>query len=470
MVFKSVFRRLLTTYLIITVLVVATLSLVVSSLYKEAVFEEKRSNLEATAKKVSLLTEQMINKEIMASELNSAINAMGSSTDAMIYSLKIDRIKFQENQNLSVDGLNDAFVAGDILKILNGETVFRNRQFSNDFGTYVLFTGYPLTVNNDIIGAVLLFCPINNMNRNIDQLNLTVWLAALLVIIGSTPFIYLNSRSISKPIRAIENAARKIAAGEKADDTQILSDDEIGKLARSFNAMKDQIETTERVRRELIANISHDLRTPLTSINGFVQGMIEGIIKPEDQTQYLTIIQQETNRLIRLTSDILDLAKIESGSLSLKREALNIKQIMDSVIASIQFKAQEKKIAISSIIASEISVIADEERLRQILANILSNALKYADIGGNIEIKAEKQGNMVKIAIKDDGIGISKENLPFIFEKFFRADQSRQGDSESSGLGLSIVKNLVALNGGTIRAESESGKGTTIQFTLPASD
>ena len=467
MIFKSVFGRLLTTYLIITVLVVATLSLVVSSLYKEAVFNEKRTNLEATAKRVGLLTEQFINNDIGAQELSASIDAMGYSTDAIIYSLKISRAQFLENQGVNLEGLNDAFVPGDIIKILNGETVFRNRQYSKDFGTYVLFTGYPLRANGSIIGAILVFCPINDIDRNISNMNFTIWLAALLAIIASIPFIYMNSRHISRPIKEIEKAAKQIAAGEKAEDTQIVSEDEIGKLSKSFNMMKDQIEKTERTRRELIANISHDLRTPLTSINGFVQGMLDGIVKPEEQMSYLRIIQEETNRLINLTSDILDLAKIESGSLSLKVECVNIRQITGSVLSSIQLKARERGIRISCNIDSQIRALADEARLKQILANILSNALKYSQMGGLIQIEAEYQEQMVLISIKDHGIGISKDDLPFIFEKFFRADRSRRTEDESSGLGLSIVKNLVILNGGSIKVESELGEGTTIKFSLP---
>lgn len=468
--FKSVFGRLLTTYLIITIFVVATLTFVVSSIYKDAIFSEKRNNLESAAHRVTLLTEEFMNKKIQASELNAAIDAMGYSTGAIIYALKIDRAKFEQDQAFKVDGLNDAFVPGDILKILDGETVFRNRQYSKDFGTYVLFIGYPLKVNDGIIGAVLLFCPINDINQNVAHMNLTIWLAAFFVIMGSIPFIYLNSRRISRPIRQIEKAARKIAAGEKAEDTEIISQDEIGKLSKSFNAMKDQIEKTERVRRELIANISHDLRTPLTSISGFVQGMLEGIIRPEDQYQYLKVIQEETNRLIHLTSDILDLAKIESENVSLKIETAQLKGIIDAVVSNSRFKASDKSITIICEVDSEIKVSVDAERLKQILANILSNALKYSSDGGQIRIKAEKLKKMIQISVEDDGIGISGEDLPFIFEKFFRADHSRRSDFESTGLGLSIVKNLVALSGGSLRAESETGAGTTIYFTLPSAE
>ncbi len=466
--FKSVFGRLLTTYLIITILVVATLTLVVSSIYKDAIFSEKRNNLEAAAKKVTLLTSDFMNKKIEAAELSAAIDAMGYSTGAIIYALKIDRAKFEKDQAFRVDGLNDTFVPGDILKILDGQTVFRNKQYSEDFGTYVLFIGYPLTVNERNIGAVLLFCPINDINQNVNQMNLAIWLAACLVIIGSMPFIYFNSRRISRPIKQIEIAARKIAAGEKVEDTDIVSDDEIGKLSKSFNAMKDQIELTEKMRRELIANISHDLRTPLTSINGFIQGMLEGIIKPEDQFQYLKIIQEETNRLIRMTSDILDLAKIESGSINLKIEEINLKGVVDAAISSLRFKAQSKNITFFGQGDPDIRVLADAEKLMQILSNILGNAIKYTAEGGNINITSENQGEMIRISVRDDGIGISQDNLPFIFEKFFRADQSRQTDEDSTGLGLSIVKNLVALSGGNLGAESEIGVGTTVYFTLPS--
>ncbi len=465
--FKSVFFRLLTTYLIITILVVATLTFIVASIYKDAIFSEKRHNLEAIALKVISLTQDFKNNTIKAEELNAAVNAMGYSSDAIIYALEIDKAKLAENQLLKIDGLNDTFVPGDIFKILKGETVFRNKEYSKDFGTNVLFTGYPLKVNDKIIGAVLIFCPISDINQNIAHMNLIIWLAALFVIMASIPFIYLNSIRISKPIRQLERAARKIAEGEKPEDTKIISDDEIGKLSHSFNNMRNQIEKTERVRRELIANISHDLRTPLTSIHGFVQGMLEGLIKPEDQYQYLKIIQEETNRLIQLTSDILDLAKIESENVKLSIESVNISSIIETVLPSFQLKARDKAIHIDVDVENEITVAADPEKLKQIFNNLFSNALKFTVVSGHIEIKAESLGKTVRLSIKDNGIGISKEDLPFVFEKFFRADQSRRSEAESTGLGLSIVKNLVMLMNGTIGVESEEGVGTTVSFELP---
>lgn len=466
--FKSVFGRLLITYLVITVIVVATLSIVVSSLYKDAIFSEKRSNLTAVAQKVSLLTEGFINNRILASELDAAIDAMGYSTNAIIYALKIDKTKYIENNDFTFDGMTDILSSNDLQRILNNETVFRNRQYAKDFGTYVLFLGSPLNVDDQTIGAVIILCPIDGINAAINRMNLTVWLASFGVILISMPLIYLNSRRISRPIKELEKAARKIAAGEKVYDAKIVSYDEIGKLTESFYAMKDQIEKTERVRRELIANISHDLRTPLTSINGFVQGMLDGIVKPEDQAQYLTIIQEETNRLIHLTSDILDLAKIESGSVQLKPEILNLKNVTDMIISGSQFKAHKRGISVINEIGPAIQVTADEDRLKQILSNILSNALKYSKVDGRILLTAEAIDSMVRISVQDNGIGITEADLPFIFEKFFRGDQSRQADEESTGLGLSIVKNLVHLSGGTIEADSEPGKGTIVRFSLPA--
>jgi len=445
------------------------MTLIVAFIYKNTVFDEKRANLESIALRANSLTQDFYNQKISEKELKSAINAMGYSTESVIYILEIDKEQFENQQELSLSGLNMEFIAQDLKLVLNEQKVFRER-YSEDFATYVLFTGYPLMINGAIEGAILLLCPMSNINQNIAHMKLIIWGVALVMIIVSLPLIYLNSMRISNPIKSMEAAARKIAAGEKVDPTVITSKDEIGRLSNSFNDMKDQIEKTDKMRRELIADISHELRTPLTSINGFVQGILDDVIEPENHHEYLLLIQEETKRLIRLTSELLDLAKLQSGGVELHKERLHLFTFVEGVLAVFSNMAVNKKITLINQVSAELYVTADPSALKQVLINIISNAIKYSVQEGQILVDTEHCINEVRIAVSDNGIGIAAEDLPYIFEKFYRSDRVRNSDDKSTGLGLSIAKNLVELSGGSIWAKSEEGKGTSVRFTLPVSE
>ena len=467
--FKSIFVRLLLTYLLITIFVITSMTVIVALIYKNNLFDEKRDNLESVAQRANSLTQDFFDQRISEKELNSAINAMGYSTESVIYILKINKEQFENQPELSLNDLNMEFIVQDMKLVLDGQKVFREKRYSENFGTYVLFTGYPLTINGKIEGSILLLCPISNINQNIAHMNVIIWIVAVAMIIMSVPLIYLNSRRISNPIKEMETAARKIADGEIADRTLIASKDEIGRLSNSFNDMKDQIEKTEKMRRELIADISHELRTPLTSINGFVQGILDGIIESENHREYLLLIQEETKRLIRLTSDLLDLAKLQSGGVEIHKQRLHVFTSVEGVLAVLSNMAMNKKISMINQVSSELYVTADPFALKQVLINIISNSIKYSLEESQIFVNTEQTMNNVRIAVCDNGIGIAAADLPYIFEKFYRSDRVRNSEDKSTGLGLAIAKNLVELNGGSIWAKSEEGKGTSVRLTLPIS-
>lgn len=466
--FKSIFAKLLLTYLAIIISVIAVLSLMITMIYNWYVFDQKQKELEKTGLYVNNLVNKLGEKAISQSEFNTSLDAMGAISDAKIYVIRIDKTTLANPKNLQLGvDLEESYLVSDLQKILNDENVFRKKQYSEPFDTYMVFSGIPWKENSAISGAILLFSPIGQINSNIAKLNLVIWLSAFVFILLSAVVIYFNSLRISKPIKVMELAAGRLASGENTEDLSIQSADEIGSLAKSFNTMKQQLATTEKMRREFIANVSHDMRTPLTSINGFVSGMLDGIVKLEDYNKYLCIIKDETVRLIRLTNEILQLAKIQSGSLKVFKENLKVTDILDSVISSIRTLMEEKSISISVNCDNSIMVYADSDKLKQILINIADNALKYTGQDGKIIINVSKKHSMIEFRVKDTGIGISADELPFVFEKFYRVDKSRQSSTGGTGLGLNIAKSLIELHGGRIWAVSDIAVGTEVIFELP---
>ena len=465
MKFKTIFSRLLLTYMLVTIIAIFVLSALISYTYQNYIFDEKKKSLESVANRIASMTVDYYGGKVKIDELNAAINSMSYISNSMAYVLKIDPGKFDIN-DLKLKGLQDAISASDMKKILSGETIYEKKNYSKDFQTYILLSGQPLEIAGKIEGAVLVFCPENKIKGYIEQMNLKIWASALLVFFLCTPLIYFNARKISNPIKTMDNVLRKIASGEKAGKNPIKSNDEIGRLSESFWNMQQQLEKTETIRRDLIANISHELRTPLTSMNGFVQGMIDGVIPKENYSLYLGLIMEENQRLISLTSDILELAKIQGGAIKLNTENIPALEIISKVVSGMIPMASKNNISIKIDFSEDIAILGDAERLKQILINILSNSLKYTNPGGEIHITANLENEWVKIMVIDNGIGIAAEDLPFIFDKFYQADKSRSAADDSSGLGLNIAKNLVELQGGKISAESKLGEGTIISLKM----
>ncbi|WP_407312799.1 sensor histidine kinase [Desulfosporosinus sp. SB140] len=336
--FKSIFSKLLATYLTIIISVIAVVSLFISMVYNWYVFDQKQKELEKTGYYVNELVNKLESKTISQAELNASLDSMGYSSDSMIYAIRIDQRALDNPKTLQLGGEPvESGLISDLQKILNGETVFRKKQYSQKLDTYVVFSGIPWKTSSGISRAILLYSPISEINSNIAKLNLIIWVMALVLILLSAIVIYINSQRISQPIKQMQLAASKLASGEPTEDLVIPGVDEIGKLAESFNYMKQQLASIEKMRSEFIASVSHDMRTPLTSINGFVSGMLDGIVKPEDYNKYLAIIKDETVRLTRLTNDILQLAKIQAGGIKLNPENLYAKELMDSVMQKVGY-------------------------------------------------------------------------------------------------------------------------------------
>jgi two-component system phosphate regulon sensor histidine kinase PhoR len=230
-----------------------------------------------------------------------------------------------------------------------------------------------------------------------------------------------------------------------------------------------RLKELEKVRQDFVANVSHELRTPLTTIKGYAETLLEGALKEEVAFQFVQVIKRHTDRLTKIVEDLLMLSKIESKEFRLKREVISLQDLIDDVIDFVKGAAEKKNISISrNEILSSLVLEADRNYLEQVLTNLLDNAIKYTPEGGRITISAiEKESKEIQFSIEDNGIGIPREDIPRIFERFYRVDKGRSQELGGTGLGLSIVKHLVQAHGGRVWVESQLGKGSTFYFTLP---
>jgi len=301
----------------------------------------------------------------------------------------------------------------------------------------------------------------NTINRYL------LWGAALAIAIALI-LTFILSRRILSPIRTLGNTARKLGKGDFSQRVRIKDRGEVGELAKTFNSMADDLERTEKLRRNMVADIAHELRTPLSNVSGYLEAIRDEVIKPEPST--IASLSEEVDLLSRLVDDLQELALADAGELKLNRQSEDITQLIQQAVKAVQTKVLAKGLEINvDITANLSSVNIDYQRISQVLRNLLENAIKHTPNGGKITVSAVQQESFIRVNVEDDGEGIPAEDLPNMFERFYRVDKSRTRHAGGSGLGLTIAKRLVESHGGTISVQSELGKGSCFSFKLPAS-
>ncbi|MBK8026678.1 MAG: HAMP domain-containing protein [Chloroflexi bacterium] len=272
------------------------------------------------------------------------------------------------------------------------------------------------------------------------------------------------SRALLRPLRALTSAVRAMHAGQLEQRVDVRSQDEIGQLAGAFNEMSAQVARANQLRKQMTADIAHDLRSPLTVISGYLEGLRDGTFKPTP-ARFDTMFA-EASQLGHLIEDLRTLSLADAGELRLTRQAINPGELLHAAAEAFQPAAQARGITLAAEATPNLSAVPlDRERMNQVLANLIGNALRYAR--SHITLKAAPEGNAVRLSVEDDGGGIPAEKLPFIFERLYRADEARSSAEGESGLGLAIARAIVEAHGGSILASSTTGVGTQFTILLP---
>ena len=302
-------------------------------------------------------------------------------------------------------------------------------------------------------------------------------------VADKTPLEVIRNAALESAIQRVLQSGKSEAfemevptAGGKTFEVNVVaisspSKESIGKVLGAIAVFHDitRLKRLEKIRQDFVANVSHELRTPLTTIKGYAETLLEGALKEDVAFQFVQVINRHADRLTKIVEDLLTLSKIESREFSLKPERLSISELIDGTLDVIKEEADKKGVSISwSESTPSLFIFGDRKGLEQVLINLLDNAIKYGREGGNTKISVNENPNAeIQVSVQDDGIGIPKEDLPRIFERFYRVDKGRSKELGGTGLGLSIVKHIVQAHGGNVWAESQIGKGSTFYFTLP---
>ncbi len=304
-------------------------------------------------------------------------------------------------------------------------------------------------------------------------INESLRLATIAAFIAAVTVSIFVSRRIVAPIRDMMNASQRIADGHYDERVDLPGGiaggdtDELGQLALSFNQMAEKLEHTEEMRRQLIGDVAHELRTPLTTIQGSMEGLIDGIL-PADEETYQNVYR-EASRLQKLVRDLQELSRVEDGVALIEPKPVKISELSKIACSQLERQYLEKGVELIDEVEDDLPlVMADEDRIGQVLLNLLGNGLQYTPTDGWVRITARRLGEFVEISVEDSGIGIDPEDIPHLFTRFYRVDKSRSRVGGGSGIGLTIAKHLVETSGGRIWVKSSGvGKGSTFSFTLP---
>lgn len=335
-----------------------------------------------------------------------------------------------------------------------------------------LAQGVAVQMDGQTIGTLVFPSPTSGLEsleqEFLQRVNRSIFAAG--VVAGVIAFVLgsLLVYHITAPLNALAAASRKIAAGDLTARITQPRADEIGQVGRAFNAMADSLAQSEAARRNMIADIAHELRNPLGVLRGQLEGLIDGVF-PATPEQFMSL-HEETLLLTRLVEDLHELALADAGQLQINRAPTNLGALIEKTVTAFTSQANDKHIALKSEIANELPrVNIDDQRIEQVLRNLIGNALRHTPEGGLVSLRCSREafGGSVKVSVGDSGAGIAAEDLPRVFERFYRGDKSRSRGGGGAGLGLAIAKQIVNAHGGVIGVESEPGRGATFWFTVP---
>lgn len=325
------------------------------------------------------------------------------------------------------------------------------------------------------VGAVIAFAETGSLSSVYYGTIKSVVLAAVWVMIAALIALYFITERTIEPLRDMSRAAKKMAAGQFDTQVTVRGNDEVAQLAKAFTQMSESLRSMERMRNSFIANISHDLRTPMTTISGFIDGILDGVIPPEEQEHYLRVVSGEVRRLSRLVNQLLDISRLQAGDRKLVKRSFDICEMGRQILISFEQKIEEKGLDVSfSCDQERMYVWGDQDAVHQILYNICDNAVKFSREGGRLELgfiwqkdSDNRQARKALIRVYNEGQGIPPEDLPYIFERFYKSDKSRSLDKTGVGLGMYIAKTIIEAHGETISVRSEYGKNCEFTFTMP---
>ncbi len=442
--------------LLIMVIILLVLGTIMFTLFGTYAINSEAEALVSTAENIADFTVywRTQDKHFNARNVyNMTLNATGEITGTDIVVANTSGHVFASNLDSAqlpakiASNYMDAALAGNVTRFTGN--------FDGVFEDKVLTVAYPIAYENHIIGVVFTHASMPQLQSGRMALFRMFLIVSIFVFCIAFMIMYILSQRMTKSIKDISIAARALAAGKYDTRAKITGDDEIAELGRTFNHMAASLQKLDDTQTSFIANVSHELRTPMTTIAGFTENILNGTIPVEQQNKYLQIVLDESKRLSRMVTDMLDISKISLGQFSITKEAFNLTELLRLIIIQYENPIEEKHLDVSVEFSEDsITVLADRDAVTRIITNIIDNAIKFSDPCGRLDISVITRDGKAYVAIANEGIGIDPADIGHVFDRFYKTDKSRN-DKKGTGLGLYLVHNLLTLHGETIAVKSD---------------
>ena len=478
--FKSAFSKYFVAMSMIIVAGFLLMSGLQILLFTRSVAEDKHALLQENADSIARhAVVDAIDTQVMSGgtlvyvldqeELNPFLRMMGNAIDATILLTDADGdVLLCSNTTLLAAAKENSLgkitrqVKGSLFTVSTMEGLFAHPQY---------IAGTPIKIKDTVIGYVLISAPTasvwNTLSSNIKVYTVSAFGALALSFV----VVYLLTYRLVRPLRQMAAATRRFAQGDFSVRVKIKGKDELAQLGDALNQMAVSLSSVETMRRSFVANVSHELKTPMTTISGFMDGMLDGTIPSERHAHYMRIVSDEVKRLSRLVRSMLDLSRIDSGELKMSAVRMDLTEALCSVLVSSEQRIEKKGLHISGLEdCGKVEIDGDYDLMCQVLYNLVDNAIKFTNEGGDIDIRLTKANGHVRFVIRNTGAGIPSQEMPQIFERFYKSDRSRALDKNGVGLGLYIVKTVIDLHHGEISVRSVEGEFTEFAFWIPTSD
>lgn len=398
-----------------------------------------------------------------------AMEISASGLDADIFIVKVDGVCSFCSEGGNCQHMSKVVPARVMQQVVQG-TIYEVGRLDGYFNDTYYTAGAPIILQQTggLLGAVFVSSNTDTLTGYIGDVLKMFLIAALCVMFFSFCAMYLLTYRMVKPLRQMAAAARRFGEGDFSFRVPVRGRDEMSELAIAFNSMATSLASLEDMRRSFVGNVSHELKTPMTTIAGFIDGILDGTIPESERKKYLGIVSQEVKRLSRMVRTMLDISRAEAGELKMNPVQFDISNMVFQILFSFETPIEKKNIEIKGLEdLKSIQVYADRDLMYQCIYNLIENAVKFTNEGGYIQFNLRDDGNNVHVAIRNSGEGIPARELPQIFERFYKSDKSRGKDKTGVGLGLYIVQMLIGLHHGEITVRSVEGEYCEFEFYIP---
>ncbi len=463
---------MLATYMTVTLGLLLLSGVVIGALMSGFVMREQKQDV---ANEIAVVSELYFNTTAASVGENAAIlelNTIARHYDALIQIISLDGTMAQYASGSKWDSImSTRYTEEEITRMLNAVSDLDSSsvRFTQQKTTFQMLIGSrPLLEEGVATHVIRFYVDITEARGAVGMAYMEVILVSLIAVLISVIVVYYTTTRLTRPFMEINEIVQKYSKGDYNVRIPISSIEEATQLAISFNTMADQLKDLEATRRSFVANVSHELRSPLTSMKGFLEAMQDGTIGPDEYEKYIGIVLSETKRMAVMVNDLLDLARIESGKTALKLEIFDINELIRRTLITFEARIYEHHMEVDVKFAQEqYYVEADSAQISQVLRNIIDNAIKYSPDDSKLRIATYAMKREIYVSIQDSGQGIPEQDIPHVFDRFYKVEKAHTPSKQSgTGLGLSIVKRIIDQHNQTITLKSAKGKGSTFTFTL----